>query len=203
MKRKDGKKVDKRKHNGNTQRNGDFTPKEEAFVSNYLLYFNATKAGRLAGYKDGAVKGWELLREEHIRDEIDKRIEEREKRLEYSADDVLKEYIRIATFDPAVLYDEDGEFVGMENLNPQQRSMIKSLKKKTTQYGIDTIVETYDKMEALNKMTLHFGIMLQKIKVDSHIKQDIKLQLEVEELKKLGKDRLFELNRILSTADTN
>ena len=58
-------------------------------------------------------------------------------------------------------------------------------------------------MEALNKMTLHFGIMLQKIKVDSHIKQDIKLQLEVEELKKLGKDRLFELNRILSTAGTN
>ena len=203
MVRKDRKKIDKRRSNGNTQRNGKFTSKEESFISNYLLHFNASKSARLAGYKDESVKGWQLLRLPHIRDELDKRIEEREKRLEYSADDVLKEYIRIATFDPAVLYDEDGEFVGMENLNPQQRSMIKSLKKKTTQYGIDTIVETYDKMEALNKMTLHFGIMLQKIKVDSHIKQDIKLQLEVEELKKLGKDRLFELNRILSTAGTN
>jgi|TARA_Y100000310_G_scaffold251930_1_gene258553 hypothetical protein len=195
-------KVKKRRSEGTFNKrayNDGFTVMEKAFIDNYLVCFNASKSARLAGYKDCDSKGWKVLRLPHIRDEIDIRIEEREKRLRIEADDVLREYMRIAFFDPAVLYDQNDNFVGMKNLNPQQRSMVKSLKKHRPKDSQEiTVVETYDKMQALEKCALHLGMMLPKTQIDITENKMIEIQIKKEELKKLGVDRLLEINKLLS-----
>lgn len=197
------KRKDKRKNNGNTQRKNGFTRKEKAFISSYLTCFNATKAAREAGYEVGEKKerGWKLLQKPHIIDEIHRRITKRENKLEISADDVLKEYMRIAFFDRSVLYDKNHNFIGLENVPKQARALIKSIKKKKTQWGTDITVDLYSKEWALEKITMHLGMMLPKLKVDVNKKTQIEITLKKEELKKLGVEKLLEISNLMSSGE--
>jgi len=69
------------------------TPKQKAFIAEYLVDFNATQAAIRAGYSERSAYsiGWENLRKPEISDEIDKQV--------MSAQETLLRISEIATGD--------------------------------------------------------------------------------------------------------
>ena len=78
------------------------TPRQAAFVTEYLVDLNAKQAAIRAGYAPGSAadRGWELLhRCPPVMARVKEAIEERERRTQIAADRVLKEIARIAFAD--------------------------------------------------------------------------------------------------------
>lgn len=197
------KKKEKRKGVGGKQRHTPtgLTKKEEFFAEEYLKHFNATKAAIAAGYNPGTIKekGWKILQVPQVKNYIDEKIRARYKELRIDQLDIVRKYQAIAFFDISVLYDENNDFVGFDNLSPEQRIIIKSINKKVTRVGNNahrtTIqIELHDQQQALEKLAMHLGMFRQIVQID----QKQELTLKVEELKKLGTNNLLQLDRILS-----
>jgi phage terminase small subunit len=87
-----------------------FTKKQELFIAEYLIGFNATRAAIAAGYsrKGAEVTASQLLRNPKVAAEIEKKFGKRLDKLEITADKVLKEIAKIAFFDPRKLFNSDG-----------------------------------------------------------------------------------------------
>lgn len=73
----------------------DFTCKEEAFVREYLIDFNASQAAKRAGYsaKDWrslGVLAYRLLKKDKIRSRIREEIEKRNERTEVKQDEIIR-----------------------------------------------------------------------------------------------------------------
>lgn len=68
------------------------TPKQEAFVREYLVDLNATQAAIRAGYKQGTahVTGCENLRKPKVAERIQELMDERSEKTEITADFVLE-----------------------------------------------------------------------------------------------------------------
>ncbi|HPC93162.1 MAG TPA: terminase small subunit [Myxococcota bacterium] len=87
------------------------TARQANFVNEYLIWFNATKAAKLAGYTGNnntlAVTGYELLRNPKISEAISRRLSESA----MSADEVLMRQAEIARSDIGEFLEqtEDGE----------------------------------------------------------------------------------------------
>ena len=79
------------------------TPKQERFVSEYLIDLNATQAAIRAGYsaKTAFSIGVENLSKPLIQDALQKAMKRRQERTEITADMVLKELKKIALDDAA------------------------------------------------------------------------------------------------------
>jgi phage terminase small subunit len=77
------------------------TPKQQAFIAEYLVDLNATQAAIRAGYSEdtATVIGYENLTKPHIAKVIQEAMEKRATRTEITADRVLKEYAKIAFSD--------------------------------------------------------------------------------------------------------
>lgn len=73
------------------------TPKQQLFCDEYLIDLNATQAAIRAGYSEKTAKeiGCENLTKPHIRDYIDARLNEKERSLIASQDDILQALTRI------------------------------------------------------------------------------------------------------------
>ena len=86
------------------------TPKQKAFVSEYLIDLNATQAAIRAGYspKTANEQGARLLANVSIAQTIQKAMQDREQRTEITQDRVLQEYARLAFYDPRKLFQPDG-----------------------------------------------------------------------------------------------
>jgi len=83
------------------------TPKQEAFVREYLVDLNATQAAIRAGYSQRTAneQGARLLANVSVRAAIEAAQAERAERVGISADAVLEQWWTIATADPADLID--------------------------------------------------------------------------------------------------
>lgn len=80
------------------------TPKQEAFVREYLVDLNATAAYKRAGYtakgNSAEVNAARLLRNAQVADAIEKAQNKRSDRTQITADKVLERWWQIATADP-------------------------------------------------------------------------------------------------------
>ena len=88
----------------------DLAPKQARFVEEYLVDLNATQAAIRAGYSQRTAneQGARLLANVSVRSALQEAMERRTKRLEATADDVLREITRLAMFDPADLTNVKG-----------------------------------------------------------------------------------------------
>ena len=86
------------------------TPKQEAFVREYLIDLNATQAAIRAGYSEKTAneQGSRLLADVSVRSAIEAAKAARSERTEISADWVLRTLAEEKTADLADLYDEHG-----------------------------------------------------------------------------------------------
>lgn len=104
-----------------------FNHRQILFVHYFLIHTNASKAAELAGYskKTAGSMGSRLLKNVRIKAEIDKRMGKLSKKLEITAENVLREMSRLAFYDPADLYDTAGNLIPVKDLPEDTRRAIK------------------------------------------------------------------------------
>lgn len=155
------------------------TAKQQRFIDEYLVDFNATQAAIRAGYrKQNAYQiGSENLRKPKIQSEIARRQKDLQRRTEVSQDRVVKELMRVAFADmadyaqvqPYAVVNEDGievvkqvvTFTKTSALTDDQRAAIASIKQGAN--GIE--VKLWDKLKALELLGRHIGMFNDKISI--------------------------------------
>ena len=138
------------------------TAKQQRFIDEYLVDFNATQAAIRAGYrKQNAYQiGSENLRKPKIQSEIARRQGDLQKRTEVSQDRVVKELARIAFVDASVVCVTD-----FDKLTDDQRAAIQGI--KPTNFGWE--IKLCDKIKALELLGRHIGMFADKLEVKGSI----------------------------------
>lgn len=136
---------------------GKFTIKQQRFVDEYLVDYNATQATIRAGYsaKRADAIGYDLLRKPEIQAAIQKALQKQQARTEITADWVLKETHRLASFDPRKLFDENGALRPIHTLDDETAACIGGV--EIDRFG-SVKVKVWDKNSALEKLHKHFGL---------------------------------------------
>lgn len=146
------------------------TPKQNRFVSEYLVDLNATKAAIRAGYaeKTAAQIAYNLLRRGDVQEALQEARDVQEKRTNITSDRILRELARIAFADASdyAKVVSNGqlqavELTPTEDLSLDQRAALASIEE--TQFGIK--VRTHDKVKALELLGKHLGIFTEKISI--------------------------------------
>lgn len=80
----------------------DLTDKQECFVAEYLVDFNATAAAKRAGYSENSASeiGYQLLQKTSVQTAVRQAVEDRAKRTNLKQDQVVQELCQVA-FSPA------------------------------------------------------------------------------------------------------
>lgn len=168
------------------------TEKQKRFANEYLIDLNATRAYKVAYpsvKKDetAAQAGSRMLRNVKVKEYLDSRMKEREKRTEITQDKVLKELAAIAFTDGSQYakvvekeyMDEKGNPVMLQevqleltdNLTPEQKKAIAGI--KMGKNGIE--VSTCDKVKALELLGKHLGMWREKVEVSGIDEEKSKL----------------------------
>lgn len=148
------------------------TPKQAAFVREYLVDLNATQAAIRAGYSRRTARAIaaENLTKPYIAEAVQEAKAGRAERTEITADMVLKELARIGFADVRDLFEWDEEsttFVPSANLTSDQAAAVASVKSETTRFTtpsgevetkIKLELKTHDKLGALREIGKHLGI---------------------------------------------
>lgn len=187
------------------------TEKQKRFCDEYLVNLNATRAYKKAYpsvKKDETARAnaSRLLTKANIKEYIDKRIKDRQKRTEITQDKVLNELAAIAFSNGSKYakvverkaYDEEGkpvvdyetgkqltyktvEFKNTDDLTEDEKKAISSIHK-----GRDGMkVETYDKMKALELLGKHLGMFKDKLELSGTVNNPYE-GLTTEQLLKLA-----------------
>lgn len=189
------------------------TEKQKIFVNEYLVDLNATRAYKVAYpnvKKDDTARanGSRLLTNANIKEYLDERMKEREKRTEITQDKVLEELAAIAFSNGSkyakvieeTVYDENGEvlldsdgnivkqkvvdLVLTDELSETDKKAISSIKRGRN--GIE--ISTYDKVRALELLGKHLGMFKEKVEVSGNINNPYE-ELTTEQLLKLASDK--------------
>ena len=104
--------------------------KQKRFALEYRVDGNATQAALRAGYSPATAhsQGHRLLKNAKIRALLDAKLEQALAKVEARGDSVLGELAHIGFVDPIGLFCVDGTLKHLEEMEPQLRRAIKSLK---------------------------------------------------------------------------
>lgn len=146
------------------------TPKQAAFVGEYLKDLNATQAAIRAGYsqKTAGQQGERLLKNVEIQNALSAGMQKREKRTEITQDMVVAELAKIAFGDPRAVATWDGKGVkpkASSELTDDEAAIISEISETMT--GIK--VKTNDKTKALELLGRHLGMFKDKLEVSGAV----------------------------------
>ena len=150
------------------------TPKQKIFCDEYLIDLNATRAYKKAypnvkNDETANAAASRMLRNVKVKEYIDKRIKDREKRTEITQDMVLKELAAIAFSNGAdfakVTDDNMVRIVPTDELPEDKKKAISAIKE--TKFGIN--IETCDKVKALELIGKHLGMFKDKVELSGNI----------------------------------
>lgn len=152
------------------------TPKQSAFVQEYLVDMNATQAALRAGYsqKTAAKIGHELLRKSAIVEAINRAMASRAERTQVTADRVLTELGHIGFSNIKNLFDKDGNLLPMHMLPDDVAASVASVDVVTSRIpGSDPAevqhtvkIKLWSKPEALGLLGKHQKLFTDRIEVD-------------------------------------
>ncbi len=166
--------------NGNSKagrKNGQLTTKQKLFVEEYLKDFNATRAAGAVGYaKDKSNASLRsiacrLLKNVNIMTQIDKRFNERSKKLQIEEKDIITELKKIAFVDIRGFFNDDGTLKEEHELNSAQVSAINymNIDKNYVGRGDNRKLVGYkmkikfnDRLKALELLARHLGMFKTK-----------------------------------------
>lgn len=146
-----------------------WTDKERLFVDEYMIDLNQTQAAIRAGYSPKSAKtiASQLMKREHIAEEVEKRKARKSARCGISEERVLRELGMIGfqnandIIDPATGWIRDG-------INPEEMACVSSVKKKVMtgkNSGEEMEIKFWDKNKALENLGKHYGLFNDKIQL--------------------------------------
>jgi phage terminase small subunit len=142
----------------NRNGNGRLTPKQSAFIEEYFVDFNATRAAQRAGYSGDdntlAATGSRLLRNDKIANRVSQRLSESA----MSADEVLARLAEIARGAHGEYLLESGKVDFAQLIEDGNGHLIKSIRE--TQYGLS--IEFCDMQRALVDIGKHHGLFVER-----------------------------------------
>lgn len=145
---------------------GKLTDRQRRFVSEYLIDLNATQAAIRAGYsqKTAYSAGQRMLKKVEIQTTLQEEIQKRSIRTNITQDMVLKEYARIAFFDPRKLFDDEGNPKDVSALDDDTAAALAGLdvvKEIDPESGVTSFTKKYkitNKLGALDSLAKHLGM---------------------------------------------
>jgi len=148
------------------------TEKQEAFVREYLIDLNATKAAERAGYskKTAYSIGQENLKKPEIQTALKEAIENRQKRTEVTQDMVVEQLAKIAFSDlkDFVSWGEDG--ITLRSSEEVDGTILQSVSEMMLpKGGAKTEIKLNDKMKALELLGKHLGMFKDNVNVNGNI----------------------------------
>lgn len=155
-----------KKASANTEKLND---KQGLFVSEYQVDWNATQAAIRAGYskKTAYSIGQRLLKHVEVAKAIKKAKEDREKRLEVTAERISEELAKIgySNVKDFVKFDADGvvTITDSEDLTPDQAACIAEVVQSETDKGCNFKFKLHDKLKALELMGKHKKMFTDKV----------------------------------------
>ena len=182
------------------------TPLQEAFVREYLVDLNATKAAERAGYslKTAYSTGHENLKKPEIARRINEAKLKRQEKIELTSDRVLQELMNIAFSSAADFYEKvevlDEETGDVKHYYNQLRSDVLDSPKiaaitnfEPTRFGHKP--KMADKMKALEMISKHLGLF----NADTSQKPE---NTTVNDLAGLSSKKLRELQKVWKSDDS-
>jgi phage terminase small subunit len=154
------------------------TPKQQRFVSEYLIDLNGKQAAVRAGYspKSAEFQASKLLADSKVSQEVAKGKAEQLQTAGLSATRTLEEMRRLAFSDVRKLFDADGNLKPLHLLDDDAAASIASLEvvKKNLAAGdgvTDTVhkIKTWDKTRNLEMLAKHFGLLEEKVAHSGHL----------------------------------
>jgi phage terminase small subunit len=158
------------------------TPKQAAFVAEYLIDLNATQAAIRAGYsqKTAAAIGAENLTKPHIATAIQAAMDERAERTQITADRVLQEIARIGFGDIRRVLSwgrESVHFIPSDELSDDDAATVAEVQAKRTIYTtedgseekIELKMKTHDKLGALRDLGRHLKLFTDKVEHEGEL----------------------------------
>jgi terminase small subunit len=173
------------------------TAKQAAFVREYLVDLNATQAAIRAGYskKTANVIASELLAKPNIQSAIQEEMKKRAERTEITADKVLKEFAKLAFFDPRKLFDDKGNPKDITELDDDTAAALAGLD-VVQDFDPDTGVTSYtkkyklaSKQAALDSLGRHLGMFLDRTEVNASVA--VTMESYLEDLDNQGEGQAF------------
>lgn len=152
------------------------TPKQQAFVDEYVIDLNATQSAIRAGYSPrsaGAISN-ALLQKHEIQLALKQVQEERSAKTKITAERVLQELARIAFFDPRNMLNADGSPKPIQDLDDDTAAVLAGMDiaEEYEGSGEDRVLKGYtkkvklaDKVAALNLSMRHLGMLTDKLEV--------------------------------------
>jgi phage terminase small subunit len=146
------------------------TPKQARFVAEYLANgLNATKAYKSAGYahKNAEVCASQLLRNPKVAAAVAGKTAKTFDRLDYSVERTLQEIARLAFYDAAKLYEDDGSVKRMKDIDEDTRSVIAGMEvvelfegdgEQKHVYGLLKKIKIYDRRGALDMLMRYHAL---------------------------------------------
>ena len=144
------------------------TPKQTAFVAEYLIDFNAAEAARRAGYsaRTARVIGPENLSKPAVQQAIQAAQQARQERTEITQDMVVRELAALGFLDVRRLFDAEGKPIPVHKLDSATARAIQGLEVTTvgnaeTGLGEVTKLRFADKKGSLELLGKHLGMWKQ------------------------------------------
>ena len=208
----------------NKRSEGALSLEQETFKNAYLMNgFNATRAYMEAhptiGIESASTLGYHTLRNVKVRKAIDDTLTKTFAKMEVSNEIIIAAYINQAYYDERSFFDEEDNFIGMQNLNIIQQSCIKSVDKTNiykdvehknedgTKYitndlvAVKMKVEFYSRKSALDSLAKYKGLITTNNFNFFNDNRKIELTVASDQLKeKLGADTIIKLTKQLNTA---
>lgn len=140
-------------------------PKQQAFIREYLIDLNATKAAARAGYspRSAKVTGFKLLSTPAVAAAVAAAKAERAERVEVTADDTLRQIDEIASSDLRLLFDDAGALLPPRLWPDEIARAVSSFRVVTKKAGEGEVehvaeVKLWDKTRALEMKARHLGM---------------------------------------------
>ena len=145
------------------------TDKQQRFVDEYLVDLNATQAAIRAEYskKTAEQMGYQLLQKTSVQKAIQEARAKQQERTQITADAVLKEYAKIAFFDPRKLFQDNGQPKDITMLDDDTAGALAGLEvmeeyegngRDREFVGYTKKYKIADKLRALEALGKHLGL---------------------------------------------